>query len=109
MNRIDAFEAMLARGQDGGMLRYTLGTEYLKTGDPPTGIAHLQRAVELEPDYTAAWRALGRALLDAGRAEQAVAAFDAGLAAVERTGDKQAGKEMTVFRRRALKALGRGT
>jgi len=105
MSRIEAFEAMLARGQDSAMLRYTLGTEHLKAGDAPTGIAHLRRAVELQPDYAAAWRALGRALLDAGRAEQAVSAFDAGLATVERTGDQQAGKEMAVFRRRALKAL----
>ena len=107
MSRIDTFEAMLARGQDSEMLRYTLGGEYVKAGELAAGIAHLQQAVALKPDYAAAWRALGRALLDDARPEEALAAFDAGLAVVATTGDQQAGKEMTVFRRRALKQLDR--
>lgn len=105
MNRIEAFEAMLSRGQDSEMLRYTLGGEYVKAGELRTGIEHLQQAVALKPDYAAAWRALGRALLDDDRPQEALAAFDAGLDVVARTGDQQAGKEMTVFRRRALKRL----
>lgn len=99
---------MLARGQDSEMLRYTLGGAYAARadeGDRARAIEHLRASVTMKPDYSAAWRALGRVLLDDGRPAEAIAAFDSGLAAVDSTGDKQAGKEMTVFRRRAQKAL----
>jgi cytochrome c-type biogenesis protein CcmH/NrfG len=64
----------------------------------------LRRAVELDPDYTAAWKLLGRALLESGDAEGAIAAYRGGIAVAQRKGDKQAGREMEVFARRIEKA-----
>src|SRR6187399_1574462 len=61
------FLKMLDAGKDGALLRYSLGNEYTKAGDPERAAVHLQRAVELDPEYTAAWKMLGRALADAGR------------------------------------------
>lgn len=99
------FEKMLATGRDGALLRYSLGNEYLKAGDAAAAAPHLERAVALDPAYTAAWKLLGRALADSGRPEAALAAYREGIAVAERKGDKQAGKEMTVFARRIEKAL----
>ncbi|NND90876.1 MAG: tetratricopeptide repeat protein [Granulosicoccus sp.] len=106
MNQIDTFEAMLAGGQDSEMLRYTLGNAYFARGEFDKAIEHLQQAVRLKPDYSAAWRVLGRALAGNGQLLEARDAFDRGLQVAEANGDKQAAKEINVFRRRVLKALG---
>ena len=95
-----AFLKMLDAGKEGALLRYSLGNEYTKAGDAANAALHLRRAVELDPDYTAAWKLLGRALADGGRADEALAAYTAGIAVAVRRGDKQAQKEMQVFARR---------
>ena len=97
---------MLAAGKDGALLRFSLGHEHLKAGNVEAAIAHLRQAVVLDPGYTAAWKALGRALADHGLAEDALAAYREGIAVAARKGDKQAGKEMQVFARRIEKARG---
>lgn len=105
MSRTDTFEAMLARGEDGEMLRYTLGQAWLDRGDPARAVGHLERAVELKPDWSAAWRTLGRARAAAGDHRAALDAFDRGAEVAAANGDVQVGKEIGVFRRRAERAL----
>jgi len=100
-----SFEKMLAAGKDGALLRFSLGNEYLKAGDAGRAAEHLQRAVALDPDYTAAWKLLGRALQESGDAPGSMAAYRSGIAVAQRKGDKQAGREMEVFVRRLEKAL----
>jgi len=100
------FERMLAAGKDGALLRFGLGSEYLKAGDARNAGIHLRRAVELDPGYSAAWKLLGKALLAAGRADEALAAWRDGIASAERKGDKQAMKEMQVFSRRLARERG---
>jgi len=105
MSALENFEKMLASGKDGALLRFSLGNEHLKAGHASEALPHLRRAVELDPGYTAAWKLLARALVDDGHPEEALAAYRSGIAVAERKGDKQAGKEMTVFARRIEKAL----
>jgi Flp pilus assembly protein TadD len=100
------FERMLAAGKDGALLRFGLGNEYLKSGDAQSAVQHLQRAIALDPGYSAAWKLLGKALLAAGRSDEALVAWRDGIAAAERKGDKQAMKEMQVFARRVAKQPG---
>jgi predicted Zn-dependent protease len=97
------FERMLASGKDSALLRYGLGNEYLKAGDVANAATHLRHAVLLDPHYSAAWKLLGRALLAAERRDEALAAWQEGIAAAERKGDKQAMKEMEVFARRLVR------
>jgi Flp pilus assembly protein TadD len=96
------FERLLAEGKDGALLRFGLGNEYLRCGDSAAAVEHLRRAVELDPDYSAAWKMLGKALNAAGRADEARAAWNDGIAAAQRKGDKQALREMQVFLRRLV-------
>jgi predicted Zn-dependent protease len=103
---LENFERMLAAGKDGALLRFGLGNEYLKGGEAARATEQLQRAVALDPGYSAAWKLLGKALLAAGRSEEALAAWNEGIAAAERKGDKQAMKEMQVFARRIAKQRG---
>ncbi len=106
MSQIDTFEAMLAKGQDSEMLRYTLGNAYFAEEKFAQAVSHLQKAVALKPDYSAAWRVLGRALAGDDQLVEAKAAFDQGEVVALENGDKQAAKEINVFRKRVLKALG---
>jgi len=106
MDPAERFEALLAAGKDGALLRFGLGMHYLKTGDAVRAAEHLRRAVDQDPAYSAAWKLLGKALAECGESEQAMSAYRSGIAAAERRADKQAAKEMTVFLRRLEKAAG---
>ena len=104
MGMIENFEAMLASGQDNALLRYSLGNAYLKAGDPARAVAHLGEAVRQDPGYSAAWKAYGKALGEAGRSAEAAEAYRRGIEAAEERGDIQAAKEMRVFLKRLEKA-----
>lgn len=105
MSIIENFEALLARGQDNALLRYSLGNEYLKVGDLARATTHLRACVGLDPGYSAAWKLLGKALTDNGQRDEAVTAYQSGIAAAEKKGDIQAAKEMRVFLKRLDKPL----
>jgi predicted Zn-dependent protease len=100
MGMRENLEAMLARGQDGALLRFGLGDVCLKSGDAATAAIHLARAVELDPAYSAAWKLYGRALAESGRTTEAAEAYERGIGTAEAHGDLQAAKEMRVFLRR---------
>ena len=90
-------EAMLAAGTDTAELRFALGSQCASAGDDGQAIEHLRVAVALKPDYSAAWKLLGKLLGAAGDDAAASAAYRAGIAAAERRGDMQAVREMKVF------------
>jgi tetratricopeptide (TPR) repeat protein len=96
---ISQLEKLLGTPRDGALLRYSLGLEHAKAGNRDRAIQYLRDAVERDPLYSAAWKALGKALGDAAP-EEALAAFERGIAAARQKGDRQAEKEMTVFAKR---------
>jgi Tfp pilus assembly protein PilF len=98
-------EKLLDGPRDNALLRYSLGNEYLKAGDAAAAALHLREAVRRDPGYSAAWKALGRALADSGQPEAALTAYREGIRVAEAKGDKQAAKEMTVFARRIEKQV----
>ena len=91
--------------RDGALLRFSLGSEYLKSADFEPAIAHLEAAVEKDPEYSAAWKLLGRALSESGCNGEALAAYRRGIEVAQGKGDRQAAKEMAVFAHRLEKAL----
>ncbi|UCV04078.1 tetratricopeptide repeat protein [Dechloromonas denitrificans] len=105
--RIESLEKMLDGPRDGALLRFSLGNEYLKAGDPAKAGKCFQEAVDRDSQYSAAWKALGKALAEAGEHVAALAAYERGISVAESKGDIQAAKEMTVFARRIRNALGR--
>jgi predicted Zn-dependent protease len=98
-------EQLLASGKETALLRFSLGNEYLKAGQPALAARHLRRATELDPEYSAAWKLLGKALAESGQRAEALAAYRQGIGVAERKGDKQAAKEMAVFASRLEKLL----
>ena len=97
---LESLEKMLAKGVDNALLRFGLGKGYLDTGEPARAAEHLQRCVEFDPKYSAAWKLLGKALLAAEQPLAAPQAWEQSLQAACEHGDKQAEKEMTVFLRK---------
>ncbi len=103
--RIDSLEKMIGGPRDGALLRFSLGNEYLKAGAPDRAAEAFQAAVARDPNYSAAWKALGKALTEAGDHPGALAAYEQGIAVADAKGDIQAAREMTVFAKRLRKAM----
>jgi Flp pilus assembly protein TadD len=101
---IDKLVKLVGTPRDGALLRFSLGSEFLKAGDSEQAASHLRTAVEKDPGYSAAWKLLGKAL-ESAHPEQALDAYRRGIVVAEGKGDKQAAKEMTVFARRLEKKL----
>ncbi len=102
---IPSLEKLLADGKESALLRFSLGTEYFKLHENWVTIFHLKRALELDPDYSAAWKLLGMALAENGILHEALDAWQKGIGVAEKRGDKQAAKEMGVFARRLEKKI----
>lgn len=103
MSIIGNLEKMLYGGQDNAMLRFGLGNAYFQQKDFHSAVSHLEKAVSHDPAYSAAWKLLGKALVECNEDEKALAAFEQGVACAEKKGDIQAVKEMNVFLKRLKK------
>ena len=106
MDAAGRFEALLAAGKDNPLLRFSLGSHYLKTADAARAATHLREAVRQDPQYSAAWKLLGKALAETGARDEAVAAYRSGIEAAQARGDKQAAREMGVFLKRLEREAG---
>ena len=93
-------EALIAAGKDGPAVRFGLGKACLERSDEAASQMHLERAVTLDPSYSAAWKLLGKARAATGDTSGAGDAYRSGIAAATAKGDRQAAKEMEVFLRR---------
>lgn len=100
---IDNLKNMLEQGQDNVILRFGLGHALLKSGQAAEAVSHLQAALKFDPDYSAAWKLLGKALVECGDRQQAIDTYNKGIEVAEKKGDIQAVKEMRVFLKRLQK------
>lgn len=100
LERIEGLAELLEEEPD-ALTHFMLATELLKVDRGPDAAKNFAAALALDPQYTAAYRGLGRELLAQGDTVQAVDIFTQGLAVAEQTGDLQTAKEMEVFLRRA--------
>lgn len=91
--------------RDGAMLRFGIANEYAKNADWPQAVQFTRDALAKQPDFTAAWKLLGKALAANKQLDEALKAYREGIAVAQARGDIQAVKEMTVFVRRIEKQL----
>lgn len=103
---ISNLEKLLGTPRDGALLRYSLGLEHAKAGNLERAAGYYRDALARDPLYSAAWKALGKALDDLERPAEALEAYRQGIEAAKQKGDRQAEKEMTVFARRIEKRMG---
>lgn len=102
---IERFQSMLESGSDGVLLRFGLAKALMDEDREAEALPHLRRALEQDPDYSAAWKLLGLCYLRTERPAEALPVFEQGIEVARERGDKQAMKEMEVFARRARRAL----
>ena len=103
MSNLKTFKDLLDKGNDNALLRYSLGNEYLKIQDYENAIFHLQKAIELNQSYSAAWKLYAKALAENEQNIEAISAYEKGISIAESNGDIQAAKEMRVFLKRLKK------
>ncbi|HIF50953.1 MAG TPA: tetratricopeptide repeat protein [Thiotrichaceae bacterium] len=103
MSNIGTFKNLLEKGNDNALLRYSLGNEYFKETDFEQAILHLEKAIEFNPDYSAAWKLYAKALSENTQINEAIIAYEKGINIAEKNGDIQAIKEMRVFLKRLKK------
>lgn len=97
---IDQLRRMCGGPRDGALLRVALANALIAEDGKVEAIAELRRALVFDPDYSAAWKQLGKLLAESGDTPAAMDAYGHGIGAANKRGDKQAEKEMQVFLRR---------
>ena len=101
---VTRLESMLAKGQDNTMLRLSLGKAYTEREQFDVAAPHLQAALAFDPQYSVAWKWLGKALQGQGDVAGARQAWEQGIAAAQTRGDQQIIKELQVFLKRLDRA-----
>jgi predicted Zn-dependent protease len=93
-SRIDIFAEMVKQQPGDAMIWYGLASEYVKAERWSEATDALQKVVQLNPDYTAAYQMLGTALLTEGKREEARRAWREGIESANRTGAWKARQHM---------------
>ncbi|MGH3148971.1 MAG: tetratricopeptide repeat protein, partial [Rubrobacter sp.] len=108
-SRTEMFRKLLDRDPNNPMVLYSLGSELCKEGSYEEARDLLRRAVENKPDYSVAYRMLGRAHFELHEDAEAREVFTRGHEVASANGDLQTVKEIAVFQRRLEKrAMGEG-
>ena len=97
---IESLLKLIGTPRDSPMLRLTLARLLADRSDLEQAETHLQMAIEMDSEYTAAWKELGKVRRLNNDAPGAAHAWRQGIEVARARGDKQAEKEMTVFLRR---------
>ena len=103
MDIIGNLRAQIGGPRDGALLRFSLGNALLGAGDAAAAATAFREATGFDAGYSAAWKLLGKSLLEAGDRAGAEAAWTHGIDVAHARGDTQAAKEMQVFLRRLAK------
>lgn len=97
---IESLKRLVGTNRDSALLRVTIANALLGEEQTAEAEQQLVQATEMDPSYTAAWKQLGKIRLSLDDRKGARQAWQSGIEIAENNGDKQAGKEMTVFLRR---------
>ena len=108
VSRSEMFRKLLSRDPENPMVLYSLGNELFKEGRHSEAREYLSRAVQNKPDYSVAYRMLGRSLFELGEDEEAGRVFAEGREVAQGNGDLQTVKEIDVFARRLERRRGGG-
>ena len=102
-SRTDMFRRLLERDPDNSMILYSLGNELFKEKKYSEAKEYLSRAVQNKPDYSVAYRTLGRTLYELHEDAEARRVFVEGREIAQKNGDLQTVREIDVFVRRLEK------
>ena len=97
---LETFEELAAQAPGNVMVRYSLGREYLKAKRYAEAEREFRKAIDLKPDYSAAYRELGKSLAALLRMDEARKVYRQGIDVACDKGDLQTKREIEVFLRR---------
>jgi uncharacterized protein HemY len=101
--RSEMFRKLLQKDPENPMVLYSLGNELFKEEAYEEARYLLRRAIENKPDYSVAYRMLGRAHYELREDTEAKNVFLEGKEVARGNGDLQTVKEIDVFLRRLEK------
>jgi uncharacterized protein HemY len=101
--RTETFRKLLEKDPENPMILCSLGIELFKEGRYLEAREHLRRAIENKPDYSVAYRILGRAHFELRENTEARRVFTEGREVALANGDLQTVREIDVFLRRLEK------
>jgi uncharacterized protein HemY len=101
--RTETFRKLLEKDPENPMILCSLGIELFKEGRYPEAREHLARAIENKPDYSVAYRMLGRTHFELRENTEARRVFAQGREVAQQNGDLQTVREIDVFLRRLEK------
>lgn len=92
--RIGMFHEVLEIDPDDAVATFGLGKAYIQLNAFDEALPHLEQAVKLQPDYSAAWLDLGKCHEFLGHTGAALAAYREGIRAASKKGDLMPMREM---------------
>jgi Tfp pilus assembly protein PilF len=101
-NRIDVLKSMVEQDPKNTFARYGLALEYVKAGQPESGVEEFRKLLADNPDYAAGYYHAARTLEGMGRIDEARDMYEQGIAVTTRTGDAHTRSELQA----ALDVLG---
>jgi predicted Zn-dependent protease len=104
--RVEQFEKLRAAEPDDLLVRFGLANEYYEMGRYAEAVEEAWAALRLKPDYSAAYRVLGRALIEQGDVEEARRVLTEGVALADRVGDIMTMKQMRTMLKQIDRAAG---
>lgn len=99
-NILNNLKTLLGTERENSLLHHSIGNEYFKLQDFDHAETHFRQALSLDPQFSAAWKLLGKTLAAAGKPLEAVGVYNQGIGVAEKKGDIQAAREMKVFMKR---------
>ncbi|HSF33694.1 MAG TPA: tetratricopeptide repeat protein [Candidatus Tectomicrobia bacterium] len=106
-SRLEQFRQIVDMDPDDYFSRFGYASALFDAGRYPEAIREFRAAIRLKPDYSAAFRDLGKALERTGAHAEAMQVYHEGIPIAERNGDLQTVKEMQVFLTRLEQRQGR--
>ena len=99
-DRLEQLRELARTAPDDQVTQFLLGREATGRGLHEEARDAFHAAVEIDPHYAAAYRHWGNALESLGQFDEAATVYARGVRVAERSGDLQAGKEMSAFLKR---------
>jgi tetratricopeptide (TPR) repeat protein len=99
-SRLEQFRALVALDPEDYFSHFGYASALYDAGCYPEAVREFREALRLKPDYSAAFRDLGKALERSGADAEALQVYSRGIPVAEQNGDLQTLKEMQVFVKR---------
>jgi len=94
MDKVAAFQEILAQNPEDAFARYGLAMEYRQRGEVSQAMEQFDTLRERHPDYSAGYQMAAQTLMAAGRLQEADERLRLGIAAAQRAGNRHAAAEM---------------